>query len=591
MTRNRAGKIVTVLTLAALTLMASRCGGGQNGSQQPPPPPAITVGALVPSYTVAGGNDFNFFVNGSGFTTASVVQWNGTPVPTTFGTNAILTASVSTSLIATPGMASITVKDSSSGATSNAEPFGIASPAAATAGVIAMITVAADGTPPNGDSLVAPSISATGRYVSFQSNATNLAPGPASGYQEIYERDTCIGAPAGCVPTTIRITVTHDGSPVNFHSLDSAISADGRYVAFDSEATNILPNTDVCGSFCVFLRDTCNGAPAGCNPNTTLVTVASDGSPVGSANPSISPDGRFVAFNSFSANIVSGNGGGVGQAFVRDTCNGAPSGCTPGNTLISVPSSGTEDNATTGLPAISATARYFAFQSWATNILPNEAGLPGNFWRDTCIGGPPACIPTTTRADVTANGAQPNNGIFSGTIPAITRDGRLVAFASTATNLVSANVNGIGNVYVRDTCTGAPASCTATTSLVSLANDGSVGNCGSPSQGLAMSSNGRFVAFDSIATNLTPDDNFPACSFEDVFVRDSCFGVASGCTPSTVRVSVTDTPNPQTPGFDFSRLPAISGDGHYVVFLSAATNLIPGGTNGHQMVLLAKTGF
>jgi hypothetical protein len=156
--------------------------------------------------------------------------------------------------------------------------------------------------------------------------------------------------------------------------------------------------------------------------------------------------------------------------------------------------------------------------------------------------------------------------------------------------LVSQNVNGKGNVYVRDTCTGAPAGCVPTTSLASLANDGTVANCGSPSQGVSMSSDGRFVAFDSIATNLVPGDGFPACSFEDVFVRDTCFGVTTGCVPSTVRVSVTNQPNPETPGFSISGYPAISGDGHYIVFLSASTNFFAG-TNGNQMVFLAKTGF
>jgi hypothetical protein len=82
-----------------------------------------------------------------------------------------------------------------------------------------------------------------------------------------------------------------------------------------------------------------------------------------------------------------------------------------------------------------------------------------------------------------------------------------------------------------------------------------------------MSSNGRFIAFDSIATNLVPGDGFPACGFEDIFVRDTCFGVASGCNPSTVRVSVTNTPNPGTQANGLSGYPAISGDGHYAVFL------------------------
>jgi hypothetical protein len=147
----------------------------------------------------------------------------------------------------------------------------------------------------------------------------------------------------------------------------------------------------------------------------------------------------------------------------------------------------------------------------------------------------------------------------------------------------------MGNIYVRDTCAGAPSGCMLTTSLASLGNDGSAGNSSSGNQG--MSADGEFVAFASLASNLVPGDTEPAGGFKDIFVRDTCFEAASGCVPSTVRVSVTNTPNPETQANNISDYPAISGDGHYVVFLSAATNLVPGGTNGYGMVFLAKTGF
>jgi hypothetical protein len=127
------------------------------------------------------------------------------------------------------------------------------------------------------------------------------------------------------------------------------------------------------------------------------------------------------------------------------------------------------------------------------------------------------------------------------------------------------------------------------TTLASLGNDGSVGNNGSSNQ--SMSNTGRFVAFSSLSSNLVPGDTFPAGGFKDIFVRDTCFGVSSGCVPSTVRVSVT-TPPLSAQADDISDYPSISGDGHYVVFLSAAKNLIAGAPgNGHAMVYLAKTGF
>jgi Tol biopolymer transport system component len=584
-------------------LSLNGCNGGSGGSTGPPPPPSITIKSvsvyypgnifLSGTYAIGGQGAFTLLVNGTEFTSSSVVEWNGNSLPTEFGDGTDIAASVSSSLIVAPGKATITVSDSR--ATSNALVLPIASPAAATAGVVALITVATDGSPANGDSLVGPSISATGRYVAFQSNATNLASGPASSYQEIYERDTCIGALSGCTPGTIRITMTYDGSQVNGHSRDSAVSANGRYVAFESSASNLLNLPQLrmlctpAGMSCVFLRDTCTGAASGCVPSTTLVSTSADGSPANGGSPSMSPDARLVAFNS------TGQTNGVNNVFIRDTCIGAPSGCAPSTTLVSTSLSGSGGDANSFHQDVNATGRYVAFESYATNLVPGETMVPGIFFRDTCTGLPGSCVPNMIRVDVTTDGTQPNMNAFTET-PAVSSNGRLVAFGSEATNMVSTNVQGQGNVYARDTCSGVAGGCTPSTSLVSLANDGSVANCGSPGNNgrVSMSADGRFVAFGSIATNLTPDgiDRGPACNWEDIFVRDTCFGVTSGCFPSTVRVSVANKPNPGMSANAISIGNAMSADGHYVVFISSATNLFPGLTgSGHQMVYLAMTGF
>lgn len=598
-------------TMMVAAGLLSGCTGGSGGGGNPPPP-TVTIKSISTFYAnntplslafaIAGQAGFTLLVNGTGFTNSAVVEWNGNPLPTMFGDSTDLAATVSDSLIAQPGKATITVSES--GAKSNTVVLSIASPAAATAGVIALISVAPDGSPANGDSLVPPSISATGRYVAFQSNATNLVAGPASGFQEIYERDTCMGAPAGCTPSTVRITVTYNGAVVNGHSRDSAISADGRYVAFDSSATNILANSSVCGQqaglACVFLRDTCIGAPSGCTPATFAVSVDVQGGIAPGGGPQMTPDARFVSFGSSSSALGLGTGT-VGDVFLRDTCIGVASGCNPSSTQVSLSSSGSEGNANSQLQAISAVGRYVSYLSWATNMVPNATVVPGWFWRDTCLGVPSGCSPSTSRVDESTSGQQANQPASFGPFPAITADGRLVAFGSGATNLVATNsctsTNGCGNVYVRDTCTGAIAGCTPGTSLVSLANDGSVGNCfggGSPANqtSVFISADGRFVSFGAISTNLTPDDTIPACSGEDIFVRDTCFAVASGCVPSTVRVSVANSPNPGTSGNAINVGNAMSADGHYVVFISAATNFLPSVTgNGHAMVYLAKTGF
>jgi hypothetical protein len=291
---------------AALTVFAVLlgCGGGGGGGSPPPPPKTKIALALVGPYNVpySGGNwvlagspSFTLLASGSGFTTTSQIQWNGQPLATTFGDSSDIDAEVPGTLVASPGTASITVADSSSGVTSNALPLGIASPATQTAGVVQMITAAPDGSPANGDSLVTPSISTMGRYVAFQSNATNLASGVSGQWEEIFERDTCIGAPSGCTPSTILISSTYNGSPADGHSRNSAVSGNGRYVAFDSSTDNTLPNTSICvDTACVFLRDTCIGASSGCVPATTLISVAADGTTANGGNPAITPDGRYV---------------------------------------------------------------------------------------------------------------------------------------------------------------------------------------------------------------------------------------------------------------------------------------------------------
>jgi hypothetical protein len=532
------------------------------------------------AYAFAGQGSFLLLINGRGFTPTSVVEWNGSPLPTHFGATTDIAADVSSTLIAIPGKATVRVRDGA--AVSSSLPF-------------ALVSAAPDGSPANGDSLVLPSISSTGRYVAFQSNATNLAPGPASGFQEIYLRDTCIGAPPGCVPSTVRITVTHDGSPVNGHSRMSAVSADGRYVAFDSSATNILPNSQVCGSrpglSCVYVRDTCIGASSGCTPRTLPVSVDVGGALVPGSGPVMTPDARFISFGS-SASVLELGTAEVGDIFLRDTCLGVATGCSPSTRQLSFTSSGSQGNGHSVQQALSVSGRFLAFLSYATNMVPNQGVKPGIFWRDTCLGATSPCTPTTLRVDVTETGAQPNDFAVLDPFPGMSADGRLVAFGSGATNLVSGNVPA-GNLNVRDTCNGAPTGCTPTTFLASVANDGSIGNCGSPGHngGTSMSADGRFVAFGSIATNLTPDDNFPACGWEDIFVRDTCFGVTSGCTPSTVRVSVANFRQPGTSANSLSSHAAMSADGHYVVFLSSATNLLLTPTNGRVQVFLAKTGF
>lgn len=609
---NRVRWFAGFLVTGLIMLTASGCGGSGGGTTIIVPPPIITLTSTTPylvsggqNWVVAGVKGFSLLANGTGFTSTSVMQWNGTALPTQFGTSVNLAATVSSTLVATPGTASITVYDPASGVKSGSLSFSIASAAVGTAGVVQMITVAPDGTPANSSSAVKPSISGTGRYVSFQSNATNLGAGVAGNYEQIYERDTCIGAPSGCVPGTIPISVTSDGSAPNWNSKTSSISADGRYVAYDTQATNILAAMPGCsksfvigGVFygvCIFLRDTCIGVTSGCTPSTTLITtdiLDGNGNPQGGNNPSISPDGRYVAFN--SAHIPENNLYSWPQTLLRDTCDGAPADCTPQTILISQSTDGVMGNEGSAPQSVNTDGRFLAFQSFSTNLIPNDTEIWSDiFLRDTCIGAPTGCEPATTIESLGLNGAYGNAGLDGTVVPSISSDGRYIAFASDSTNMATGMTNNAcgynGNVLVRDTCSGATAACTPSTAWVSIASDGSLPNCGSDNQ--SMSADGRFVAFTSEASNLVPGDSFTAGSWWDIFVRDTCVGAPTGCTPSTVRVSVGNYSGSIIESNGIADYPQISGDGHYVIFMSEAFNLLPNLGNGYEMVYLAKTGY
>ena len=108
---------------------------------------------------------------------------------------------------------------------------------------------------------------------------------------------------------------------------------------------------------------------------------------------------------------------------------------------------------------------------------------------------------------------------------------------------------------------------------------------------MSISEDGRFIAFASLASNLVPGDTFAPNSWKDIFVRDTCSGAADGCTPSTVRVSVGNATGFAVQSNGVNDYPKISKDGHYLVFLSSATNYLSAPGNGYQMVFLAKTGF
>ncbi|MGH8879055.1 MAG: hypothetical protein ACRD0P_17230, partial [Stackebrandtia sp.] len=235
----------------------------------------------------------------------------------------------------------------------------------------------------------------------------------------------------------------------------------------------------------------------GCE-NTTRVSVASNGRQANrvSMGPAISAGGRYVAFTTASANLVPGDTNGEDDVFVRDRRTGA-------TTRVSVASDGSQGNDRSGFPgpALSADGRYVAFDSYANNLVPSDTnGTLDVFMHDRQTRA-------TSRVSVASDGSQASS--FSGG-PAVSADGRYVAFISLSENLVSGDTNGTTDVFVHDRRTGA-------TSRVSVTSQGSQVNNGSNAFELAISADGRFVAFTSLASRLVPGDTNGTL---DVFVHD-----------------------------------------------------------------------
>ena len=225
------------------------------------------------------------------------------------------------------------------------------------------VSVASDGTEGNNSSgTLSPSISADGRFVAFDSSATNLVSGDTNGVLDIFLHDRQTGQ-------TSRVSVDTNGIQANAKSEDYWLSANGRFVAFRSDATNLVPD-DTSGVVDVFVRDTCAGA-SGCTPSTTRVSVANDGTQANNLSdgpPSISADGRFVAFESEASNLVPGDTNGFRDIFVRDTCVGASGPCTPTTVRVSVAVDGTEANAASFTASLSPDGRFVAFTTTASNL-------------------------------------------------------------------------------------------------------------------------------------------------------------------------------------------------------------------------------
>lgn len=384
------------------------------------------------------------------------------------------------------------------------------------------------------------SISSHGRYVAYWSEARNLVRGDSNGVSDIFVIDRATGR-------TSRVSVSTRGAQGNDASYNPQISANGRYVAYWSTASNLVPgDTNDAGDVFVFDR--------ALRVTTRVSTSRHRGQGDDESRvPAISADGRFVAFLSAASNLVPGDTNQTWDVFVHDRRGGTV-------TRVSRSTRGAQTNATSyesSGPSISGDGRYVAYYSLASNLVARDTNSSwDSFVTDRVTG-------TTTRISRATNGAQGNDSSYA---PAISANGRAVVYWSLASNLVPGDTNETGDTFVTDRVTG------RTTRV-------SVRSGGAQSDGLSysgsLSGDGRYVTYQSFATNLVPGDTNGE---SDVFVFDRLRRTAHRASVAT----------DGTQGDGSSYAPSLSRDGRHVTFSSSAATLVRRDTNGLSDVFVAS---
>jgi Tol biopolymer transport system component len=311
-----------------------------------------------------------------------------------------------------------------------------------------------------------PRISPDGRFVAFPSDATNLVSPPSTG-TSLFLRDVAEGK-------TVRFPPTVDGKPINdFFEGPHAVSNGGRFVLFDSNASNLVRG-ETNGVNDAFLYNSRTG-------RVIRVSVGPNGQGNGdSGGGAMSSDGRFVAFWSRATNLVPGDTNGEGDAYSRDRRLGTV-------TKVSLGSNGEQGNDNSADPAVSDDGRFVAFLSYADNLVPGDTdGSQDLFLRD---------LKAKTTVNLTPGDLVPGESQRGLRVP-ISADGRYVSLHTDAA-LAPADTNGSDDAYLYDRLSQGYI-------LVSVGHQGQLGNEGSFAARVA--ANGSTVAFESSASNLVPRD-------------------------------------------------------------------------------------
>ncbi len=378
------------------------------------------------------------------------------------------------------------------------------------------------------------SISANGRFITFSSYATNLVAKDTKNNRQIYLRDLLTGS-------IKLVSVNSSGQAGNADSWNAVVSANGKFVAFTSNATNLIGG-DTNKVPDIFVSDVEN-------KEITRISVSSLGqqSNLDSDSSSISADGQYVAFDSWASNLVSNDTNNQRDIFVHNRENKT-------TVRVSVDSSGQQVAGYSEEPSINADGRYVAFMSKGETLISEDTnGRPDIFVYDLQLG-------TIKRVSLDSNGLEANNWSRAA---AINADGKLIAFTSKA-KMTSDDSNGTWDAFVHDISIGK-------TSRVSVNTLGL--GADSYTTEVAISADGSTIAFSSPSTNLIDND---LNNLSDIFVHTLA-------NKKTSRISVN---NSGLEGNGVSESPALSADGNMVTYTSLATNLIANDANNVQDVFV-----
>jgi Tol biopolymer transport system component len=484
-----------------------------------------------------------------------------------------------------------------------------------------LVSVRLDGTAATNNASHTPVLSPDGRFVAFLSNATNLVGNVISNGYHIYLRDMAAS-------NTVLIDTDTNGEGVSeqYGNVPS-LSADGRWVAFASPDGSLFAN-DQNQALDVFVRDVIGGTNELISQrDATIVPVTGSGLS-SAAQLSMTPNGRWVVFSSLAEDLVTNDFNKGQDVFVRDLMQGT-------TTLASVGLDGNSDaGGYSATPLISSNGQFVVFASTATNLMPNYTNLLGDVFERDLVAG------TNKLVSVSSDGVNPGNG--SSTAPAMSRDGRYVAFLSTAKNLVSPPIVSSGKyTFWRDTVLGVTVALSTNGSAVfppSISADGRyVAFCSPPantatvwdSQTLSNIYVTPFSGVNGVRTAVISPNGAGllyqannAVKVSDVLLQSNVFSLYStasvqgqaqwsangrfvtfvarsntsvgpfghnqvylGDSLAGTVALVSATPDHSTGGNGISDSPTLSGDGRFVVYRSSATDIASDTVSGSSLVV------